>query len=70
MNNTGSDNIGKFLDTDNPKAVYYATTYHPAWWSKIDWALLSQTQAKSIHKIYMIARIPDLVMYFYKTCWG
>jgi hypothetical protein len=40
MNNTGSDNIGKFLDTDNPKAVYYATTYHPAWWSKIDWALL------------------------------
>ena len=40
MNNTGSDNIGKFLDTDNPKAVYYATTYHPAWWSIIDWALL------------------------------
>ena len=40
MNNTGSDNIGKFLDTDNPKAVYYATTYHPAWWNIIDWALL------------------------------
>ena len=40
MNATGSDNIGKFLDMDNPKAVYYATTYHPAWWSKIDWALL------------------------------
>ena len=38
MNITG--NIGKLVNMDNPKAVYYATTYHPAWWSIIDWALL------------------------------
>jgi hypothetical protein len=38
MNITG--NIGKLVNVDNPKAVYYATTYHPAWWSIIDWALL------------------------------
>ena len=35
-----TENIGKLVNMDNPKAVYYATTYHPAWWSIIDWALL------------------------------